>query len=105
MRIQAHWRRRPRCASPRRDLRVVAAILQPPFFDANADPAANCAETGAATIGHEMGHGFDDEGRQFDEKGRLRACCSKETAAQYIVQADRYEPIAGVKIKGQLALC
>ena len=42
---------------------VPAAILQPPFFDANADPAVNYAETGATTIGHEMGHGFDDEGR------------------------------------------
>jgi len=88
-----------------------AAILQPPFFDANADPAVNYAETGATTIGHEMGHGFDDEGRQFDEKGRLHDWWSKETAAQYTVQADRlagqfdqYEPIVGVKIKGRLTL-
>ncbi len=88
-----------------------AAILQPPFFDANADPAVNYAETGATTIGHEMGHGFDDEGRQFDDKGRLRDWWSKATAAQYTVQADRlaqqfdqYEPIPGVKIKGRLTL-
>ncbi|MBB3691907.1 endothelin-converting enzyme/putative endopeptidase [Sphingomonas sp. BK580] len=88
-----------------------AAILQPPFFDANADPAVNYAETGATTIGHEMGHGFDDQGRQFDEKGRLRDWWSKETAAKYNVQADRlaalfdqYEPIPGVKIKGRLTL-
>jgi endothelin-converting enzyme/putative endopeptidase len=88
-----------------------AAILQPPFFDANADPAVNYAETGATTIGHEMGHGFDDEGRQFDEKGRLRDWWSKDTAARYTAQADRlaaqfdrYEPIPGVKIKGRLTL-
>lgn len=88
-----------------------AAILQPPFFDANADPAVNYAETGATTIGHEMGHGFDDQGRQFDDKGRLRDWWSKQTAAQYLVQADRlagqfdgYEPIPGVRIKGRLTL-
>jgi putative endopeptidase len=88
-----------------------AAILQPPFFDANADPAVNYAETGATTIGHELGHGFDDQGRQYDEKGRLRDWWTKETAAKYNVQADRlaaqfdqYEPIPGVKIKGRLTL-
>jgi endothelin-converting enzyme/putative endopeptidase len=90
---------------------VPAAILQPPFFDANADPAVNSAETGATTIGHEMGHGFDDEGRQFDAKGRLRDWWSKETAAKYKVKADKlaaqfdtYEPIPGVHIKGRLTL-
>jgi endothelin-converting enzyme/putative endopeptidase len=88
-----------------------AAILQPPFFDPNADPAVNYAETGATTIGHEMGHGFDDQGRQFDASGRLRDWWSKDTAAKYNVQADRlagqfdqYEPIPGVRIKGRLTL-
>jgi endothelin-converting enzyme/putative endopeptidase len=88
-----------------------AAILQPPFFDAAADPAVNYAETGATTIGHEMGHGFDDQGRQYDEKGRLRDWWSKETAAKYTVKADRlaaqfdtYEPIPRVHIKGKLTL-
>ena len=61
---------------------VPAAILQPPFFDANADPAVNYAETGATTIGHEIGHGFDDEGRQFDANGRLHDWWTKETAAK-----------------------
>ncbi len=90
---------------------VPAAILQPPFFDANADPAVNYAETGATTIGHEMGHGFDDSGRQYDAKGRLRDWWSKETAARYKEKADRlaaqfdqYEPIPGVRIKGKLTL-
>ena len=90
---------------------VPAAILQPPFFDANADPAVNYAETGATTIGHEMGHGFDDEGRQFDAKGRLHDWWTKATADKYKVKADRlaaqfdtYEPIPGVHIKGKLTL-
>ena len=90
---------------------VPAAILQPPFFDANADPAVNYAETGATTIGHEMGHGYDDEGRQFDAKGRLRDWWTKATAAKYkekaerlAAQFDQYEPIPGVHIKGKLTL-
>jgi endothelin-converting enzyme/putative endopeptidase len=90
---------------------VPAAILQPPFFDANADPAVNYAETGATTIGHEMGHGYDDEGRQFDAKGRLKDWWTPATASKYKVKADRlaaqfdqYEPIPGVHIKGKLTL-
>jgi endothelin-converting enzyme/putative endopeptidase len=87
-----------------------AAILQPPFFDAAADPAVNYGETGA-TIGHEMGHGFDDEGRQYDAQGRLRDWWSKQSADLYtahaqnlVKQFDAYEPIPGVHIKGQLTL-
>jgi putative endopeptidase len=90
---------------------VPAAILQPPFFDANADAAVNYAETGATTIGHEMGHGYDDEGRQYDASGRLRNWWTPATAAKYKVKADRlaaqfdrYEPIPGVHIKGKLTL-
>ena len=90
---------------------VPAAILQPPFFDAAADPAVNYAETGATTIGHEMGHGFDDSGRQYDAKGRLRDWWTKDTAAKYKLKADmlaaqfdQYEPIPGVRIKGKLTL-
>ena len=90
---------------------VPAAILQPPFFDPDADPAVNYAETGATTIGHEMGHGYDDEGRQFDAQGRLRDWWTPETAAKYKVKAemlaaqfDAYEPIPGVHIKGHLTL-
>ena len=87
-----------------------AAILQPPFFDPAADPAVNYGETGA-TIGHEMGHGFDDEGRQFDATGKLRDWWSKESADRYTAHAkklvdqfDAYEPIPGVHIKGELTL-
>ena len=90
---------------------VPAAILQPPFFDANADPAVNYAETGATTIGHELGHGFDDQGRQYDATGKLRDWWSPETARKYKAKAarlarqfDQYEPIPGVHIKGELTL-
>jgi len=90
---------------------VPAAILQPPFFDPAADPAVNYAETGATTIGHELGHGFDDQGRQYDDKGRLRDWWSPATAALYKAKADRlaaqfdaYEPLPGVHIKGRLTL-
>lgn len=87
-----------------------AAQLQPPFFDPAADPAVNYGETGA-TIGHEMGHGFDDEGRQYDASGKLRDWWTKESADRYtahaqalVKQFDSYEPIPGVHIKGQLTL-
>jgi endothelin-converting enzyme/putative endopeptidase len=87
-----------------------AAILQPPFFDPAADPAVNYGETGA-TIGHEMGHGFDDEGRQFDAQGKLRDWWTPESAKRYtahaqalVQQYNGYEPIPGVHIKGELTL-
>ena len=87
-----------------------AAQLQPPFFDAAADPAVNYGETGA-TIGHEMGHGFDDEGRQYDAQGKLRDWWTKESAARYtahaqelVKQFDAYQPLPGTHIKGQLTL-
>jgi endothelin-converting enzyme/putative endopeptidase len=87
-----------------------AAILQPPYFDPNADPASNYGSIGA-TIGHEIGHGFDDQGRKFDAHGRLTDWWSADTAKLYTTHADRlvaqyngYEPIPGVHIKGQLTL-
>jgi len=87
-----------------------AAILQPPYFDPNADAASNYGSIGA-TIGHEIGHGFDDQGRQFDGKGRLRDWWTPASAKSYtdraqrlVKQFDAYEPIPGVHIKGQLTL-
>ena len=87
-----------------------AAILQPPYFDPRADAAANYGSIGA-TIGHEIGHGFDDQGRLYDGKGRLRDWWTKASAAAYnkraqalVKQYDAYEPIPGVHIKGQLTL-
>ena len=78
-----------------------AAILQPPFFDGKADPAVNYGGIGAV-IGHEIGHGFDDQGRQFDENGRIRnwwtpATVKRFTAAtkQLSEQYSAYCPIPG----------
>ena len=87
-----------------------AGILQPPYFDPDADPAANYGSIGA-TIGHEIGHGFDDQGRKFDGSGKLRDWWTEASAKQYearanklVKQYDSYEPIPGVHIKGQLTL-
>jgi endothelin-converting enzyme/putative endopeptidase len=87
-----------------------AGILQPPYFDPNADAAANYGSIGA-TIGHEIGHGFDDQGRKFDAAGKLRDWWTPASAKQYegrakqlVEQYNGYEPIPGVHIKGELTL-
>ncbi len=66
-----------------------AAILQPPFFDPNADPAVNYGGIGAV-IGHEITHGFDDQGRKSDGTGVLRDWWAPEDAAKFNVQAAKY---------------
>ena len=66
-----------------------AAILQPPFFDPNADPAVNYGAIGAV-IGHEMGHGFDDQGREFDESGKIRNWWTRETNQKFLEQTKRF---------------
>jgi endothelin-converting enzyme/putative endopeptidase len=87
-----------------------AAILQPPFFDPHADPAVNFAAIGAV-IGHEMGHGFDDQGSRSDGSGMLRDWWTKDSREHFDAQArvlvdqfNAYEPIAGTRIKGELTL-
>ena len=87
-----------------------AAILQPPYFDPAADAAVNYGGIGAI-IGHEIGHGFDDQGRQFDATGRIRDWWTKESGDQFNARAeklgkqfDQYEPIPGTKINGKLTL-
>jgi len=66
-----------------------AAILQPPFFDPKADPAVNYGGIGAV-IGHEITHGFDDQGRKSDGSGMLRDWWAPEDAAKFEVQAAKY---------------
>ena len=85
-----------------------AGILQPPFFDPNADDAVNYGGMGAV-IGHEMTHGFDDQGRQFDAAGNLRDWWSPESAKNYterskgiVAQYAAYEPLPGLHINGEL---
>jgi putative endopeptidase len=87
-----------------------AAILQPPFFDVKGDAAANYGAIGAV-IGHEISHGFDDKGSQFDGKGRLRSWWSQEDRAafnklceQLVAQYDAYSPLPGKHVNGKLTL-
>lgn len=67
-----------------------AAILQPPFFDMNADDAFNYGAIGVV-IGHEMTHGFDDQGRQYDKDGNLRDWWTPEDAARFTERAQVLE--------------
>ena len=85
-----------------------AGILQPPFFYANADDAVNYGGIGAV-IGHEMTHGFDDQGRQFDAAGNLRDWWSPQSAAEFkkrsqaiVQQYNEYEPLPGLHVNGEL---
>jgi predicted metalloendopeptidase len=84
-----------------------AAILQPPFFNVEADDAANYGGIGAV-IGHEIGHGFDDQGRQFDGNGNLRDWWTAEDTERFnerkdklAAQYDGYEVVDGLTINGQ----
>jgi len=87
-----------------------AAILQPPFFDPNADPAVNYGGIGAV-IGHEMGHGFDDQGSKSDENGVQRnwwtdadRAAFDKKADQLAAQYSKYEPIEGNFVNGRNSL-
>src|ERR1039457_584522 len=65
------------------DMNFPAGVLQPPLFDSKMDDAPNYGNTGG-TIGHELTHGFDDEGRQFDAKGNLKDWWTKKDADEFI---------------------
>ena len=87
-----------------------AAILQPPFFDPNADAAANYGAIGAV-IGHEMGHGFDNQGSKFDPKGKLRNWWSPEAAKSFSARTDTlvqqynaFKPFPDLAVNGKLTL-
>ena len=87
-----------------------AAILQAPYFDPNADAAVNYGAIGAV-IGHEIGHGFDDQGSQFDATGKFRNWWGPETKAKFqlatgklAAQYDQFEPLPGLKVNGKLTL-
>jgi putative endopeptidase len=84
-----------------------AAILQPPAFDFTAEGAANYGRIGAI-IGHEIGHGFDDQGRKFDGDGNLNDWWTEEDNALFLVQKDKlaeqfnhYEVIDGLTVNGE----
>jgi endothelin-converting enzyme/putative endopeptidase len=85
-----------------------AGYLQPPFFSGKEDDAANYGDMGS-TIGHELTHGFDDEGRQFDKDGNLRDWWTKSDEAKFsdradcmIKQYDAIEAVPGVHLNGKL---
>jgi predicted metalloendopeptidase len=87
-----------------------AAILQPPFFDPWADDAVNYGAIGAV-IGHEIGHGFDDQGRKYDGDGILRDWWTEKDAERFgkktdvlVAQYDGYSPIEGMNVNGEFTL-
>jgi predicted metalloendopeptidase len=95
---------------PANEIVFPAAILQPPFFDMNADDAVNYGGIGAV-IGHEISHGFDDQGRKYDGKGVLRDWWTAEDAQRFQARADAlskqysaFSPIEGMHVNGQLTL-
>ena len=89
---------------------IPAGYIQSPLFDPNADPALNYGALGSI-IGHEIGHGFDDQGSKYDGDGVLQAWWSEEDRAAFNVlgdgfaaQFDQYEPIPGLNVNGRQTL-
>ncbi len=94
----------------RNEIVFPAAILQPPFFDMAADDAMNYGAIGGV-IGHEMGHGFDDQGRRFDAKGVLRDWWTAKDGEEFmrrakglVAQYSAIEALPGLKVNGELTL-
>jgi putative endopeptidase len=93
-----------------RDIVFPAGILQPPIFDPHADPAINYGAIGGI-IGHELIHGFDDQGRKIDADGALRDWWTKEDAKRFEARAkvlglqySQFEPVPGVHVNGELTM-
>jgi putative endopeptidase len=92
------------------DINFPAGILQPPFFDKTADDAINYGGIGAV-IGHELTHGFDDQGSQFDANGNFNSWWTKEDRAEFDKRTDclaneygNFVAVADVKLNGRLTL-
>ncbi|MGB6162516.1 MAG: M13 family metallopeptidase [Pseudonocardiaceae bacterium] len=112
---RAEWLTTPQTVNafynpPRNDITFPAAILQPPFFDPNADDAVNYGGIGAV-IGHEISHAFDDQGRKYDGTGNLRDWWTPQDVARFTArttalaaQYSAYEPLPGEHINGELTL-
>jgi putative endopeptidase len=95
---------------PMNEIVFPAGILQPPFYDPNADEAVNYGGIGAV-IGHEMTHGFDDQGRQYDSQGNLRDWWTKEDADKFNAKAamvgkqySAFSPLDSVHVNGDLTM-
>jgi len=87
-----------------------AGILQPPFFDVEMDDAINYGAIGCV-IGHEITHGYDDKGRQYDADGNLKDWWTEADAKEFEARAQKlvdqysaYEPLPGLKVNGELTL-
>ena len=92
------------------DINFPAGVLQPPLFDPKMDDAPNYGNTGG-TMGHELTHGFDDEGRQFDARGNLRDWWTKSDAAEFQKLVDcvrdeysQFTVVDDIKVNGSLTL-
>ena len=92
------------------DINFPAGVLEPPLYDPKLDDAPNYGNTGA-TIGHELTHGFDDEGRQFDAHGNLKDWWTKQDADAFVARAacvstqySGYTAVDDIKINGKLTL-
>ncbi len=97
-------------SSTRNKIVFPAAILQAPFFDPHADPAVNFGAIGGV-IGHEMGHGFDDQGSRSDSRGVLRNWWTEtsrerfeERTGRLVEQYDGFAPLPGMHVNGRLSL-
>ncbi|MCC7065876.1 MAG: M13 family metallopeptidase, partial [Planctomycetes bacterium] len=95
---------------PANEIVFPAAILQPPFFDVNADDAVNYGAIGAV-IGHEISHGFDDQGRHYDGTGNLREWWTdaddqefRKRTAGLVAQYNAYSPLPTLTVNGELTL-
>jgi putative endopeptidase len=97
-------------SSSMNDINFPAGILQPPFFDPNKDPAVNFGGIGVV-IGHEMTHGFDDQGSKFDGNGNLREWYTPDDRKQFVAKTDcevseygSFDSVPGAKLNGKLTL-
>jgi putative endopeptidase len=95
---------------PENNINFPAGILQPPFYNSKADDAVNLGAIGVV-VGHELTHGFDDQGRKFDGEGNLRDWWTSDDATHFEARAecvvkeyDKFSPVDGVNLKGKLTL-
>jgi putative endopeptidase len=95
---------------PQNNINFPAGILQPPFYDPKADEAVNLGAIGVV-VGHELTHGFDDQGRKYDGDGNLRDWWTSEDARNFETRAecvvneyDHFSPVDGVNLNGKLTL-
>lgn len=112
---RAEWGMTPQTVNayynpPNNEIVFPAAILQPPFFDPDADPAINYGAIGGV-IGHEITHGFDDDGRKFSGEGKLENWWSPADLAKFEAETKKLgaqysamEPLPGSKVDGELTM-